>query len=155
MGETMAMSSWNLVYGGASVGLMGAVADAILSKGGKAYGIIPESLVVEEMAHKSLSKLEVVGGLHERKSRMYSLADAFVTLPGGIGTLDEFCETLTWAKLGYHRKPMFLLNYKGFFDCLLRQLTYMKNEKFFEETTLDLVEQVSSIDELFKKLSKS
>ncbi len=152
--KAMAKSSWDLVYGGASVGLMGSIADAILKQGGKAYGVITEKLVKHEMAHTGLTTLEVVHSLHERKQKMYDLADVFVTLPGGIGTLDEFFETLTWAKLKYHQKPLFLLNYKGLFNHLLDHLIYMIEEKFLREEDFALVRKVTSVDELFYELSK-
>ena len=152
--DMMVKSSWDLVYGGASVGLMGSVANTVLKKGGKAYGVITERLVDLEIAHQGLTKLEVVQNLHERKKKMYDLADAFVTLPGGIGTLDEFFETLTWAKLNYHQKPLFLLNYQGIYNHLLDHLLYMIEKKFLKEEDFSLVTKVTSVNELFYELSK-
>ncbi len=118
LGETMASQGIDLVYGGASVGLMGAVADAALAKGGHVIGVMPQALVDKEIAHRGLSDLRVVGSMHERKALMAELADGFIALPGGLGTFEELFEVWTWAQLGYHRKPCALLNAGGFYDKL-------------------------------------
>ncbi len=118
LGEALAASGIGLIYGGASVGLMGAVADAVLSKGGDVIGVMPQALVDKEIAHKGLSDLRVVGSMHERKALMAELADGFIALPGGLGTFEELFEVWTWAQLGYHRKPCALLNAGGFYDKL-------------------------------------
>ena len=118
LGETLAISGIELVYGGASVGLMGAVADAALAKGGHVIGVMPQALVDKEIAHKGLSDLRVVGSMHERKALMAELADGFIALPGGLGTFEELFEVWTWAQLGYHCKPCALLNAGGFYDKL-------------------------------------
>ncbi len=118
LGETMAGRGIDLVYGGASVGLMGAVADAALAKGGHVIGVMPQALVDKEIAHRGLSDLRVVGSMHERKALMAELADGFIALPGGLGTFEELFEVWTWAQLGYHRKPCALLNAGGFYDKL-------------------------------------
>ena len=118
LGETLAANWIDLVYGGASVGLMGAVADAALAKGGHVIGVMPQALVDKEIAHKGLSDLRVVGSMHERKALMAELADGFIALPGGLGTFEELFEVWTWAQLGYHRKPCALLNAGGFYDKL-------------------------------------
>ncbi len=118
LGEALAASGIGLVYGGASVGLMGAVADAVLAKGGDVTGVMPQALVDKEIAHKGLSDLRVVGSMHERKALMAELADGFIALPGGLGTFEELFEVWTWAQLGYHRKPCALLNAGGFYDKL-------------------------------------
>jgi len=118
LGETLAAQGIELVYGGASVGLMGAVADAALEKGGLVIGVMPQALVDKEIAHRSLSDLRVVGSMHERKALMAELADGFIALPGGLGTFEELFEVWTWAQLGYHRKPCALLNAGGFYDKL-------------------------------------
>jgi uncharacterized protein (TIGR00730 family) len=118
LGEALAASGIGLVYGGASVGLMGAVADAALAKGGNVIGVMPQALVDKEIAHKGLTDLRVVGSMHERKALMAELADGFVALPGGLGTFEELFEVWTWAQLGYHRKPCALLNAGGFYDKL-------------------------------------
>ena len=119
-----------MVYGGARVGLMGAVADAALAAGGEVIGVIPSALVDKEIAHTGLTDLRVVSSMHERKAMMADLADAFVALPGGWGTLEEFCEVLTWAQLGLHRKPCGLLNVGGYFDGLLAFAAQMIQEGF-------------------------
>ena len=108
-----------LVFGGGRVGLMGVLADAMLARGGHVIGVIPQALVAREVAHERLPDLRVVASMHERKAMMADLADAFIALPGGFGTLEEFCEVLTWTQLGLHRKRCGLLNVRGFFDPLL------------------------------------
>ncbi|MEG4320232.1 MULTISPECIES: TIGR00730 family Rossman fold protein [unclassified Microcoleus] len=120
----------SLVYGGGNTGLMGAVADFTLAAGGKVIGVIPQALVDKEAAHTGLSDLRVVGSMHERKSLMADLSDAFIALPGGLGTLEEFCEVATWTQLGFHRKACGLLNIEGFYDRLLSFLDYATEEKF-------------------------
>ncbi|WP_445501068.1 LOG family protein [Microvirga sp. G4-2] len=118
LGETLARNGIGLVYGGASVGLMGAVADAVLGKGGHVIGVMPQALVDKEIAHAGLSDLRVVGSMHERKALMAELSDGFIALPGGLGTFEELFEVWTWAQLGYHKKPCALLNVSGFYDRL-------------------------------------
>lgn len=118
LGETLARNGIGLVYGGASVGLMGAVADAVLGKGGHVIGVMPQALVDKEIAHTGLSDLRVVGSMHERKALMAELSDGFIALPGGLGTFEELFEVWTWAQLGYHKKPCALLNVSGFYDKL-------------------------------------
>ncbi|HEY1799527.1 MAG TPA: TIGR00730 family Rossman fold protein [Terriglobales bacterium] len=119
LGRLLARKKLALVYGGGRVGLMGTIADGVLKEGGEVIGVIPESLVRREVAHTGLSDLRVVQTMHERKALMAELSDAFIALPGGFGTLDEFCEILTWAQLGLHDKPCGLLNIEGYFDPLL------------------------------------
>ena len=119
LGRWLAQEKLSLVYGGGRVGLMGSIADAVLEEGGEVIGVIPESLVRREVAHTGLTDLRVVQTMHERKALMAELSDAFIALPGGFGTLDEFCEILTWAQLGLHKKPCGLLNVEGYFDPLL------------------------------------
>ncbi len=118
-GSLLADRGIGLVYGGANVGLMGAVADAALAKGGYVIGVIPRALVEKEVAHKHLTDLRVVGSMHERKATMAELSDAFIALPGGFGTMEEFVEVLTWSQLGLHAKPCGLLNVSGYYDPLL------------------------------------
>ena len=130
LGRVLAARKIGLVYGGAHVGLMGAVADAILASGGHATGVIPESLVAKEVAHTGLTELRIVSSMHERKALMADLADAFVALPGGWGTWEEFFEVLTWAQLGLHRKPCGLLNVSGYFDPLLSFVDHSVREGF-------------------------
>jgi uncharacterized protein (TIGR00730 family) len=124
VGRLLAARGIALVYGGGNIGLMGAVADACLAAGGEAIGIIPEALVGKEVDgravdHRALTRMEVVDSMHTRKARMAELADGFVALPGGFGTFEEFCEILTWGQLGFHEKPIGLLNVSGFYDPLL------------------------------------
>ncbi len=154
LGKSLALNQIGLVYGGASVGVMAAVADACLEDAGKVWGVIPESLVKWEVAHDNLTELLIVDSMHERKQKMYDLSDAFVALPGGFGTLDELCEILTWAQLKYHTKPIYLLNEKGFFDHLLKHFRYINEEGFLREGHLELVIEVKSVEELMEKLAK-
>lgn len=119
LGKTLAARQIGLVYGGASVGLMGCVADAVIAAGGEACGVIPESLVNFEVAHGGLMELHVVESMHARKAKMAEMSDAFVALPGGLGTLEELFEMLTWSQLRLHQKPVGLLNAGGFYDGLL------------------------------------
>ena len=130
VGRQLARRGIGLVYGGASVGLMGALADAALAAGGEVIGVIPRALVDREIAHLGLSELRVVDSLHRRKALMAELADAFLALPGGIGTLDELSEALTWSQLGIHRKPLGLLNVAGYYDALLAMLDHAVAERF-------------------------
>ena len=119
-GEAIARRGWGMVFGGASVGLMGAAANAALAAGGEVEGVIPRSMVDRELAHPGLTMLHVVGSMHERKSRMHLLSSAFLAIPGGFGTLDELFEALTWLQLGLHGKPIGLLDVGGFWQPLLR-----------------------------------
>ena len=130
LGTALVQAGLGLVYGGARVGLMGALADATLAAGGEVIGVLPRALLRSELAHPGLSALHVVGSMHERKALMAELADGFVALPGGYGTLDELFEILTWAQLGIHRKPIALLNGRGFFDPLLSFLEHAEREGF-------------------------
>lgn len=119
VGELLGQRGITLVYGGGNVGLMGTLSDACLAAGGRAIGVIPRSLAEKEIAHAGLSELHVVGSMHERKALMADLADAFLSLPGGFGTWDEFCEALTWSQLGLQRKACTFLNVEGYYDALL------------------------------------
>jgi len=118
VGAGLARRGFGLVYGGASVGLMGAAADAALAGGAEVQGVIPRGMVERELAHKHLSRLWIVETMHERKAKMYDLSDAFLVLPGGSGTLDETFETITWMQLGLHRKPIGLLDVEGYWQPL-------------------------------------
>jgi uncharacterized protein (TIGR00730 family) len=130
LGGVLAEKKIPLVYGGGKVGLMGKLADSVLAAGGKVIGVIPRSLVRKEIAHSGLSDLRVVESMHERKALMAELADAFIALPGGFGTFEEFCEVLTWAQLGLHRKPFGILNVDGYYDHLLRMFDHAVGEQF-------------------------
>ncbi|KMO15815.1 TIGR00730 family Rossman fold protein [Methylobacterium platani] len=133
LGRHFAQDGIELVYGGGKVGLMGAVADGVLAAGGRVTGIIPQSLVEKETAHLGLTELRVVASMHERKALMADLADGFVALPGGLGTFEEMFEVWTWAQLGYHRKPLAVLNAGGFYDGLLGFLDSVVREGFVRE----------------------
>lgn len=125
VGKLLVREQIGLVYGGGDTGLMGAVADSVIAGGGEVVGVIPHGLVVKEVAHAGLAELHVVDTMHERKALMADLADGFLTLPGGMGTLDETFEILTWAQLGIHHKPCGVLNVAGYFDPLLAMLDHM------------------------------
>lgn len=131
-GRELVTRGYELVYGGGRVGLMGAVADAVLDAGGEVIGVIPKVLLEKEVAHGRLTELRVVASMHERKAMMAELADAFVALPGGLGTLEELCEILTWAQLGLHTKPCGLLNVANYFDGLLAFLDHAVSERFIK-----------------------
>ena len=119
LGQAIGKRGLVLVYGGGRIGLMGVLADAAMAAGGEVIGVIPEALALKEVAHDGLTELRVVGSMHERKAMMAELSDAFIAMPGGFGTFEEFCEVVTWAQLGTHLKPCGLLNVKGYFDPLL------------------------------------
>ena len=130
LGRTLAGRGLRVVYGGAHVGTMGALADAVLAAGGEIVGVIPGLLVDAEVAHPGLSELRITGTMHERKAAMAALADGFIALPGGLGTLEEFAEIVTWAQLGLHAKPTGLLNLLGYYDGLLSFLDHATQERF-------------------------
>ena len=130
VGRLLATQGRRLVYGGGRIGLMGAVADAALAHGGEVIGVIPRALVEKEVAHAGLTELRVVASMHDRKAAMADLADGFLALPGGIGTLEEFFEIWTWGQLGLHHKPFGLLNVAGFFDPLLAFLDQLTEQRF-------------------------
>lgn len=133
LGQTLARRRIGLVYGGASVGLMGVVADTVLAAGGEAIGVIPEMLVAKEIAHPGLTEQHVVPSMHARKAKMAELADGFVALPGGVGTLEELFEVWTWAQLGSHAKPCGLLDVNGFYGKLEAFLDHVVDEGFLRE----------------------
>jgi hypothetical protein len=139
LGEAIAAAGLGLVYGGASVGLMGAVADAALSGGSEVIGVLPEVLAGREIAHNGLTRLELVPTMHERKARMAALADAFLVLPGGYGTLDELLEAVTWAQLKLHSKPCILINTVGYWDGLLRFLESPVAAGFLKQENRELL----------------
>lgn len=139
LGHELAERNMTLVYGGASVGLMGAVADAVLAQGGKVIGVLPRFLQSREIAHKGLTELIVVDSMHERKARMAELADGFIALPGGPGTLEEYLEIFTWGQLGLHEKPCGLLNIQHYYDPLIALFDQMAREKFMQEKYRSMV----------------
>ncbi|WP_324809442.1 TIGR00730 family Rossman fold protein [Sphingomonas sp. LY29] len=131
--RAMAARGIDLVYGGGRLGLMGIIADEMLAAGGRVYGVIPQALVDHEVAHRGLTELHQVANMHERKARMTELCDAFIALPGGIGTLDELFEAWTWNALGYHAKPFCLLNVNGFWDGLADFMDHVSASGFLSE----------------------
>ena len=137
VGAALARNGLGLVYGGGRVGLMGIVADTALAEGGRVVGVIPDPLATKEIAHEGLTELHVVPGMHERKALMAQRSAGFLTLPGGVGTFEEFFEILTWAALGLHRKPIGLLNVEGYFDPLLALLDHAVAERFLRPEHLD------------------
>ena len=152
MGMALARRDITLVYGGGRVGLMGTIADAVLAQGGEVIGVIPEPLVAREVAHKGLTDLRIVGSMHERKALMAGLSDAFVAMPGGFGTLEEFCEITTWTQLGLHRKPCGLLNVSGYYDALLSFLDHAVSERFIRPEHRSVVLADTEPDGLLDKL---
>jgi len=139
LGKELAARGLSLVYGGSSVGLMGAVADAVLEEGGQVIGVLPVFLQDREIAHSNLSELIIVDTMHERKAKMAEIADGFMVLPGGAGTMDEFFEIFTWGQLGLHRKPCGLLNLGGYYDLLIELFNHMTDEQFIQEKFRSMV----------------
>jgi uncharacterized protein (TIGR00730 family) len=152
LGALIASRGMALVYGGARIGLMGAVADAALAAGGEVIGVIPEVLKQDEVVHKGLTHLEVVGSMHERKARMLDLADAAVAMPGGLGTLDELFEALTWAQLRFHAKPIGMLNIDGYFDALLSFLDQSVSTGFLSQRNRQLLLDATTPELLIHRL---
>ena len=138
LGQAMAERGLGLVYGAGNVGLMGELADAVLTEGGRAVGVIPHKLVDRELAHQELAKLYVVSTMHERKAKMHELSDGYIALPGGIGTMEEFFEAVTWRQLGYHDKPIALFNVGGFYDGIDGFFTTMQRHGFLHSDHRDL-----------------
>jgi uncharacterized protein (TIGR00730 family) len=153
MGEAIARRGLSLVYGGGQVGLMGAVADSALRAGGDVIGVIPEALALKEIAHTGLSKLHVVDSMHARKAMMADLSDAFVAMPGGFGTFEEFCEIITWAQLGIHQKPTGLLNTARYYDPLIAMFDRARDERFVRSEHRSLVLEAPDPDFLLDKLA--
>ncbi len=141
-----------LVYGGGRVGLMGAVADGVLSGGGTAIGVMPRALVEREIAHPGLSELIVVESMHERKAKMAEMASAFIALPGGLGTLEEFFEQWTWAQLGIHHKPCALLNTKGYYTPIVTLLGKMVAEGFVKQVYADMLILEETIEPIVERI---
>jgi len=139
LARCLAASRIGIVYGGGKVGLMGVLADAALAEGGEVVGVIPRMLVDKEIAHRGLTELRVVGSMHERKALMADLSDAFIAAPGGYGTLDEFCEILTWTQLGLQKKPVGILNVDGYFDRLLALFDHAVTEQFVKPMHRDMI----------------
>lgn len=153
VGRTLAERGLRLVYGGGNVGLMGVLADAALEAGGEVIGVIPQALVDWEVAHSGLTELIVVQSMHERKARMADASDAFVALPGGYGTFEEFCEVLTWSQLSLHVKPCGLLNVDDFYGPLLELFDRAVKERFLRPEHRDLVLADTDVDALLDRMA--
>lgn len=153
LGQAMAQRGLALVYGGGKVGLMGIVADSVMAHGGVAIGIIPDALMQKEVGHRGLTELHVVRNMHERKQMMADRADAFIAMPGGVGTFEELFETFTWAQLGYHDKPVGLLNVTRFYDGLLSFLNHAVGEGFLKQVHADMLHVSSSPSDMLDKLA--
>jgi uncharacterized protein (TIGR00730 family) len=154
LGRAMVERKLELVYGGGSIGIMGVVADEILSRGGVVRGVIPHSLFIREVGHRGLTECRIVDSMHERKQAMVDMSDAFVTLPGGYGTLDETFEALTWAQLGIHQKPIVLVNTRGFWDHLVAACDRMVTDGFLKQENRDLLNVVATPVEALDLIGK-
>ncbi len=152
LGRVLAERGLDLVYGGASIGLMGAVADSVMGGGGRVVGVIPEAMATKEVAHDGLTEMHVVSSMHERKSVMARLADGFVALPGGFGSFEELLEMITWAQLGIHRKPVGILNVSGYYDPLIQLFERAIEEGFIKPRNRQLVVVEQEPDELLQTL---
>ncbi|MEN6495878.1 MAG: TIGR00730 family Rossman fold protein [Thermoguttaceae bacterium] len=153
LGQALAKRGVGLVYGGGHLGLMGALADATMAAGGEVIGVIPQALVAKELAHAGVADMRIVGSMHERKALMADLSDAFITLPGGFGTLEEFFEVLSWAQLGLHGKPCGILNVAGFYDTLLAVFDQVVTEAFVRPAHRSLVLVESDPQSLLERLA--
>lgn len=152
LGKTLAQQNIELVYGGANVGLMGAVADGTLNAGGKVIGVLPNFLRSKEIAHQGLTELILVESMHERKTKMNELCDGIIALPGGFGTLEELFEMLTWAQLGLHKKPIAILNVNGFYDSLLELLQTMTEKGLLKEVNQKMLLVSEDIEDLLNQM---
>ncbi|SNR14692.1 LOG family protein [Tenacibaculum jejuense] len=152
LGKKLAQENIELVYGGANVGLMGAVADAVLEHEGKVIGVLPNFLKSKEIAHEGLTQLILVDSMHERKAKMNDLCDGIIALPGGFGTLEELFEVLTWRQLGLHKKPIGILNINGFYDSLISFLDHMTEKGVLKKENRELVLISDTVEELLDKM---
>lgn len=153
VGRTLAEKGIGVVYGGGRLGLMGAVADSALEAGGEVIGVIPEALVGSEVAHKGCTELHVVPGMHERKRMFTDLSDGFLTIPGGVGTMDELWEAISWAQLGYHSKPVGVLNAAGFYDKLIEFNAHMISVGFIREQHKGIMIADDQLDRLLTRMA--
>ena len=154
LGKTLAEKQIKLIYGGGSIGLMGAVADGALDHNGRVTGVIPEFLNEKEIAHDNLNELIEVGSMHERKKRMHELSEGVIALPGGYGTLEEFFEMLTWGQLGLHQKPVALLNINGFYDPLRQLIDNMVKQNFLQSSYQDIMIMNDDIEKLIEQMNQ-
>ena len=153
LGRSITQHGYGLVYGGASIGLMGTVADSVLTSAGVVTGVLPQSLADKEIAHPGLSELIITISMHERKTRMADLSDAFIALPGGLGTFEELFEIWTWAQLGFHQKPIAVLNINGYFDKLIEFLENSAAQGFIKVAHQEMLLVSDSSDELIHKIT--
>lgn len=153
LGTDIARRGMRLVYGGGVIGLMGTIADAALAAGGEVIGIIPHALKKKEVGHAGITRLEIVDSMHQRKARLAELSDAFIAMPGGFGTFEEFCEIVTWAQLGMHAKPCCLLNTNGFYDPLLALFDGAVRAGFIKESNRGLVLSATTPDGVLAALA--
>jgi len=151
----MVRRGYELVYGGSHVGLMGLIADTVMAGGGRVHGVIPRDMADREIAHTGLTKLHLVGSMHERKAMMADLSDAFVALPGAYGTLDELCEILTWRQLSIHSKPIGLINVNGYWDPFLKMLDLAAAQGFLKPTNRALLHSSDSASGFFEYLASA
>lgn len=148
LGEQLAKEGLGIVYGGSTVGLMGAVADSALAHNGRVIGIMPENLQKLELTHISLTEIHIVDSMHTRKAKMADLADSYIALPGGCGTLDEYFEIFTWAQIGLHTKPIILYNINGFYDALIQHFEKMLDEGFVREDQRSILQVAMTVEEI-------
>jgi uncharacterized protein (TIGR00730 family) len=153
VGQTLAQQGITVVYGGGRLGLMGAVADSALAAGGKVIGVIPEALTGAEVAHHGCTELHIVKNMHERKALFTDLSDGFINLPGGVGTMDELWEAVSWAQLGYHNKPVGILNIAGYYDHLIAFNTHMAEVGFVREAHRGILLVANEIGDLLDKMA--
>jgi uncharacterized protein (TIGR00730 family) len=154
LGKILAHRKIQIVYGGAKVGLMGAVADGALKEGGQVIGVLPNFLKSKEIAHTGLTDLILVESMHERKLKMHELSDGIIALPGGFGTLEELFEMLTWSQLGLHKKPIGLLNINGFYDALMQMLLTMVSQEFLKEINYNMLLVSPTINDLIDRMEQ-
>lgn len=154
LGKTLAGKNIGVVYGGGSVGLMGAIANGAVESGGEVIGVLPHFLNKKEIAHNNLTEMILVDTMHERKMKMNELSDGTISLPGGYGTMEEFFEMLTWGQLGLHEKPVAILNTNGFYDSLLELIQKMVDDGFLKEIYRDMLLSSNDIEELLEKMNK-
>ncbi|WP_435099906.1 TIGR00730 family Rossman fold protein [Arhodomonas sp. AD133] len=153
LGEALVARGLGVVYGGAAIGLMGTVADAALAAGGEVIGVMPETLLAREIGHRELTEFRVVQSMHERKALMAELSDGFIALPGGLGTFEELFEILTWAQLGFHRKPCALLNVNGYYDQLVGFLDHAVDTGFLRRGNRDMLLVESDAERLLERFA--
>lgn len=155
LGTVLAQNGHDIVYGGSKIGLMGKVADAVLTAGREVIGVMPTHLQQREIAHASLTEIHFVDSMHTRKAKMVDLSDAFIALPGGAGTLDEYFEVFTWAQIGLHEKPVILFNVNGFYDALLEHFNRMIEEGFIDATQKSLIHVATTAEEILEIIQQS